>query len=65
MPSRELTECTRALSEACDQTALRCSGSGARAGKSLTEKLSGDFVHPALVDWDGGVIGTRSVYIKV
>ena len=36
MPSRELTGCTGSLSEACDQTALRCSGSGARAGESLT-----------------------------
>jgi hypothetical protein len=36
MPSKELTACTLALSEACDQTALRCSGSGARAGESFT-----------------------------
>jgi hypothetical protein len=58
MPSSELTECTRALSEVCDQTALRCSGSGARAGESLTGKLSGDFAHVAFADWEGGVMGT-------
>jgi len=61
MPSRELTECTRALSEACDQTALRCSGSGARAGESLTGNFSGGFVHAAFLDWEGGVIEARSV----
>ena len=63
MPSSELTACTLALSEACDHTALRCSGSGARAGESLTGKPIGDFVHAALADWEGGVIGGRSVCI--
>lgn len=57
MPSREFTACTRALSEGCDQTAFRCSGSGALAGDSLAdEKLKGDFVQGVLYDADPGVM---------
>lgn len=39
IPSSELTACNPALSEVCDHTALRCSGSGPRAGDSLTGRL--------------------------
>lgn len=57
MPSREFTACTKALSEGCDQTAFRCSGSGALAGDSLAdEKLKGDFVQGVLYDADPGVM---------
>jgi hypothetical protein len=45
MPSSEFTAGSLALSEAWDQTALRCSGSGARAGDSLIGKLNGALVH--------------------
>lgn len=40
MPSSELTTWPLLFPEGCDHTALRCSGSGARAGESL--KLLGD-----------------------
>lgn len=57
MPSREFIACTRALSEGCDQTAFKCSGSGALAGDSLAdEKLKGDFVQGVLYDADPGVM---------
>lgn len=57
MPSREFTACTRVLSEGCDHTAFRCSGSGALAGDSFAdEKLKGDFVHGVLYDADPGVM---------
>jgi hypothetical protein len=66
MPSREFTACTRALSEGCDQTAFRCSGSGALAGDSLAdEKLKGDFVQGVLYDADPGVMRFLSTYIPV
>jgi hypothetical protein len=63
MPSREFTACTKALSEGCDHTAFRCSGSGALAGDSFAEeKLKGDFVHGVLYDADPGVMRFLSTY---
>jgi len=61
IPSSEFTTGAGSLSAACDQTALRCSGSGALAGESLVEKLSGDFDHGVPNDADAGVRSERSV----
>lgn len=47
MPSRELTGRSPALFGGCDQTALRCSGSGARAGESLSGRFMDDLAHDA------------------
>lgn len=44
--------------EGCDQTAFKCSGSGALlAGDSFREKLKGDLPHAELVCAEGGVTG--------
>jgi hypothetical protein len=60
MPSKELIAANGSLSAAWDQTALRCSGSGGRAGESLLEKLKGDFVQGVLKDAETGVRRERS-----
>ena len=44
IPFREFTGWICALSEGCDQSALRCSGSGALEGISFANAF-GDFVH--------------------
>ena len=45
IPSKEFTGCNPALLEVWDQTALRCSGSGALAGESLIGRITDDRVH--------------------
>lgn len=60
IPSSELTGCSPALLEVCDQTAFRCSGSGARAGDSFALKLIDDLVQEADAWCVGGVTRTRS-----
>ena len=62
IPSKEFTAGAGSLPAACDQTALRCSGSGALAGDSFMEKF---FDHGVPNEADAGVRSDRSIWYKL